>query len=213
MSDFSIDSKQKPTTILFICTGNTCRSPMAKALLEQMASGLHVDIISAGLRVEEEWDPKRPESASASDHAMEAIHEIGGNLRGHTSRQLTYQMIRRANCILVMSQSHRDVIVNGCPEVEGHTYLLKSFLQFLNPDAKVNLNVQDPWGEDLETYRACRDEIQEALYGFYYAALTDQVPGLSIQVEGVYTPPQLMNSFLSPSVKEGRKSDETPSLT
>src|SRR3954469_19158581 len=87
--------------LLFVCTGNTCRSPMAEAIARAavLARGwTHVDVMSAGVA---SGGP-----SPASDLALQTAREHGLDLGGHTSRQLTDDLVDWADLILVMSPSH-----------------------------------------------------------------------------------------------------------
>ena len=128
--------------IVFVCTGNTCRSPMAQALAIQQAQkqGLDCHIISAGLAAYRD--------AGASENAIEAMREIGVDISGHRSQPLTPSIIRQADIIIPMTGQHRQLLTAmGVPAEK-----LRSIGE-----------IPDPYGGDLDVYRQCRDTLQQAV--------------------------------------------------
>jgi protein-tyrosine phosphatase len=139
--------------VLFVCTGNTCRSPMAEAMFRQMVAerfGCPADEIddkgvvvsSAGLAA---WG-----GGKASAGALEAMAEIGADLSGHESQPLTENLVRQADVILTMTASHRAAILAQFPEAGGRVAML-------SPDRQ---DVLDPIGGPLATYRRCAQQIR-----------------------------------------------------
>jgi protein-tyrosine-phosphatase len=138
--------------ILFVCTGNTCRSPMALALARDAVArrGLpNVALASAGIAA--------AAGEPAADNARAAVAELGLNLDEHRATQLTVEQVRWADLILAMGPSHVDAAeaLSG----EGKTSLITDFLD--GPDA--GRAVPDPILGDLDLYRATRDRLQAAV--------------------------------------------------
>jgi len=139
--------------VLFVCTGNTCRSPMAEALFRVMAAerlGCRPDdierhgvvIASAGLAA---WG-----GGPASVNAVETMREMGADLGRHESQPLTESLVSQADVILTMTASHRAAILAQFPEAGGR-------LAMLSPDRR---DVLDPVGGSLDTYRSCAAQIR-----------------------------------------------------
>jgi protein-tyrosine-phosphatase len=137
--------------LIFVCTGNTCRSPMAEGLLrDRLGPDCGWDISSAGVYADDGWP--------ASDHSVEALREKGVDISDLTSTSLTSTLIAEADLLVTMTQGHRQAILGVAPESEGKVFLLKSF-----GVAKCAADIDDPVGGPLKLYCHVRDEIDAAL--------------------------------------------------
>ncbi|MBV9734102.1 MAG: serine hydroxymethyltransferase [Verrucomicrobia bacterium] len=140
-------------TVLFVCTGNVCRSPMAEGLFGRMiAERPDLRVLSAGVSTY----PGQPPSA----HAVEVLAELGVDISQHRSRPLSEKVIDEADWIIAMTRSHLDSIIYLFPRAAEKVYLLREF----EPGA-TSLDVADPIGMGLEAYRAARDIIRNGLPG------------------------------------------------
>ena len=150
------DNASASTTrlVLFVCTGNICRSPMAEALLRHhLPAGTPWRVASAGTCA---FD-----GDAASEGAINALSDAEISLPNHRSQLLTAKRIQEAHVIVAMTRSHRDDILDRFPAAKQKVFLLKSF----DPQSGDDKDVPDPIGGTLTTYRRCRDTIAEAIPG------------------------------------------------
>ena len=138
--------------ILFVCTGNTCRSPMAEAIARRIladAGKENVVVESAGTNA---WD-----GAPASDEALLVGVERNLDLSGHRSRRLTREMIEAADLVLVMSSEHLARVREL--DSTANAYLLAGY----GSNESSRHAISDPFGGNLDDYRATADELERQL--------------------------------------------------
>ncbi len=140
--------------ILIVCTGNTCRSPMAEGMFKKELSenfGCGIDelpekgykIISAGTMGASGWP--------ASEEAINACADMQIDIRRHRNQPLTNTLIRQSDLIFAMSRAHWQAVVGLCPEKTDRCMLLGDD------------EIPDPIGQNRRVYRKCADVIYQAV--------------------------------------------------
>jgi protein-tyrosine-phosphatase len=149
-----IEKTAKAKTVLFICTGNSCRSVMAAALLKKKLKEKgrnDVEVLSAGIMM--------LAGSGATEQTKEVLSREGIDVSRHYSQRVTEMMIRKSDIILVMERMHEDRILQIAPEARNRVFLLKEFAKISDS----NLNIDDPIGKPLEFYEATFEVIKEAI--------------------------------------------------
>ena len=142
-------------TLFLVCSGNTCRSPMAAALLRSALA--HEGGRLAALKVESrglaayQGDP-------ASPHAVRALRPLQLSLAEHVSRPLTSDDVARALAIFVMGNGHLNALFAQFDDLPEAVELLRGRM----PEGQ-DREIADPFGGNLATYEDCRDSMIEAL--------------------------------------------------
>lgn len=123
--------------IIFVCTGNTCRSPMAEGYLKSK-NRKDLEILSRGLAAD---------GSPVSENSMLSMKELGIDISDHISKQLSFPDVDSSAIFICMSSSHADVL-EGLGLDKKNIYVL---------------GITDPYGAELDVYKKCRDEIIDGI--------------------------------------------------
>ncbi|SDZ41557.1 low molecular weight protein arginine phosphatase [Bacillus sp. 166amftsu] len=133
--------------VLFVCTGNTCRSPMAEALLRHYGEG-KFEAKSAGVFANPGSD--------ASLYAKDALAEKGVKI-AHASQQITEELLEWADMVLTMTESHKQLVLGYYPNAGEKVHTLYKFVEGTSKD------ISDPFGGSLSIYQSTLVEMEELI--------------------------------------------------
>jgi len=135
--------------ILFVCSGNTCRSPMAEALFKELVKDKNIEVKSAGI------------SATNGDPIAIHVRSILQEKKidySHLSQRINPELILWANLILTMTKTQKFLLLALFPEMAKYIFTLKEYTT-----ETADLDIKDPYGSDLLAYRQCAEEIEKYL--------------------------------------------------
>jgi len=151
-----IERVARTKQVIFICTGNSCRSVMAKGILEKKlkdAGRKDVEVSSAGVMLSSGF--------GATDETKRIMRQEGVDVSHHQSQRVTPEMLKRSDLILVMERVHEDRVLQMVPEVKKRVFLLKEFAKINNRTN--DMDIADPIGRPLEFYQETYETIREAV--------------------------------------------------
>ncbi len=132
--------------IIAVCTGNTCRSPMAEAMLREKFGHI-AQVCSRGIMTT---------GAGASEESIEIMREMGYDISNHLSRRLSPEDIKSADLILTMTRNQKRMILVAAPELKDKVFTLCEY-------AGMKGDIDDPYGLGIEEYRKCAEKIKKAV--------------------------------------------------
>lgn len=141
-------------SILFICTGNTCRSAMAEALFRARLNDMQAEdmpnwrIESAGIMAEE--------GLPVSKLTRAVLEQRGIDVQSHRARTINRSLVQDFDLILTLTDHHKDAVSTEYPQISDRVFMLSEM-------SGVNEPVVDPYGEPLETYQQTADKIDRFL--------------------------------------------------
>lgn len=138
--------------IMFICTGNICRSAMAHLMLEKRLNELNkkdINIFSCGTSA---YD-----GDGASYNTIEVLKRYDIDARNHRATNIRNTNIEDMDIILCATSSHKNVVKRMYPEIENKVFTMKEYCGYA--ENKGDIDILDPWGYDMEVFRKCADDI------------------------------------------------------
>lgn len=141
--------------VMFVCTGNICRSAMAEGMMKKLVADkkIDADTYSCGVYAET--------GDYATYHAVESVKEYGVDISGHRATNIRESKIEEMDCVLCATVSHKQSVLFLYPELKGKVYTMKEYAGM--DENGENLDIKDPWGYDENVYYRCAGEIEVCL--------------------------------------------------
>lgn len=139
--------------IMFVCTGNICRSAMADKMLAKKVEeeNLDIEVYSSGTFAENGDYP--------TSEAIEVMEEYGVDLRTHRATNIRKSNIEEMDLILCATTNHKNMVLQLYPNLAGQVYTMKEYVG----ETADGIDISDPWGYDLAVYRKCATEIEKII--------------------------------------------------
>ena len=137
--------------IMFICTGNICRSAMAHRMLEKRVKELNknnIEVYSCGIWAESGDIP--------TYEGIETMKEYGIDIRSHRATNIRDSKIEEMDVILCATYNHKTNVISMYPQLKDKVFTMKEYAGFPEND----VNISDPWGYGLNVYKNCAKEIE-----------------------------------------------------
>ena len=135
-------------TLLFVCTGNTCRSPMAEQIFNEQARDLSAHAISAGLNAK----PGSPINPQAAD----ALTQLGYSPKDHSSTLVSAEVVEKADVILTFTKYQKDEVAKRFPAAVEKLFTIS---EYANTEIGKSEDVADPYGKSAEVYKETAETI------------------------------------------------------
>ncbi len=149
-------------TVLFVCTGNNCRSPMAEAIFDDLVDD-HPRL--AGRYKAESAGTMACEGAEMTESACEALDALNVRYGRHKARQLTEEIAADADLILTMEAQHLDELEALCPDEQEKAHTLKGYVNHVDGfPGDEDYDIEDPFRQDDEVYLETAKELQAAIH-------------------------------------------------
>ena len=143
--------------VMFVCTGNICRSAIAHGLFEKKLADKKIKNISVYSCGTQAAIGDRP-----TYEAKRVMEEYDVDISKHKATNIRYSKIKEMDLILCATMAHKMEVISIYPELEGKVYTMKEYVNY-ERQYHNSINIKDPWGYDIETYRSCAGEIDECL--------------------------------------------------
>lgn len=140
--------------VMFICTGNICRSAMAEGMLKKMLEDINrndIEVYSCGIYADT--------GDYATYNAIEAMRQYDIDIKNHKATNIRESNIKEMDIILCATESHKQNVIYIYPELKDKVFTMKEYANLDND--KSDMDIKDPWGYDMQIYINCAKEIYE----------------------------------------------------